>query len=104
MRRLTPQGPGFKIAPRFVIVTKRGTTETPVLVDGFEAGYVWDTKSTASTANPNTRRPLKDGFYDHAQNAAEYIVLAFGPAAGVKTKPRVLDPSPIYFGRDGWMA
>jgi hypothetical protein len=96
MRRVTPQGPAFKIAPRFAIVTKRGTNATPVLLDGFEAGYVWDTKSTASTANPSTRRPLKDGFYDHAQNATEYIILAFGPAAGVKTKPREPPPSLAY--------
>jgi hypothetical protein len=106
MRRLTPQGAAFRVAPRFVVVTKRGTAATPVLVDGFEAGYVWDTKSTASTSNPSTRRPLKDGFYDHAQNALEYIVLAFGPGAGVKAKPadpefRLTYP---YSGPHAWMA
>jgi len=61
MRRLTPQGPAFRIASRFAVVTKRGSATTPVLVDGFEAGYVWDAKSTTGTTNPNTRRPLKDG-------------------------------------------
>jgi hypothetical protein len=79
MRRLTGTGPAFGVAPRFVVVTARGSQSTPVLVDGFEAGYVWDSKSTASTSNPNTRRPLKDGYYDHAQNRLEYILLAFGP-------------------------
>jgi len=62
VRRLTPQGPAFKVASRFVILTQRRTTELPVLVDGFEAGCVWDTNSTS---NPGTRRPLKDGFCDH---------------------------------------
>jgi hypothetical protein len=56
-------------------------------------------------ANPNTRRPLKDGFYDHAQNAAEYIILAFGPAAGVK--PKRPEPEFVsyanYHGPFAWM-
>ena len=51
-----------------------------VLVDGFEAGYVWDERSLAATSSPNTRRPKKDGFYDHTQNCHEYIELAFGAA------------------------
>ena len=79
MRRLTPQGPAFRVTPQFVVVTKRGSTSTPVLVDGFEAGYVWDSKSTKGTTNPNTRRPLKDGYYDHGQNCVEYIAQMFGP-------------------------
>jgi len=34
-----------------------------VLLKRAEAGYVWDAKSTKGTTNPNTRRPLKDGYY-----------------------------------------
>jgi hypothetical protein len=30
-----------------------------------EADYVWDSKSTKGTTNPNTRRPLKDAYDDH---------------------------------------
>ena len=106
MRRITPQGPAFKVAPRFIVVIKRGTTSTPVLVDGFEAGYVWDTKSTATTSNPNTRRPLKDGFYDHSQNGCEYVMLAFGPASGVKTKAPEDLPTLTYCGPSdlAWVA
>jgi len=93
MRRLTPQGPAFKVTPQFVVVTNRGSTPTPVLVDGFEAGYVWDAKSTKGTTNPNTRRPLKDGYYDHGQNCVEYVALMFGP--GTKLKP-VIKANPMH--------
>jgi hypothetical protein len=89
-----------------VVVTARGSQSTPVLVDGFEAGYVWDSKNTASTSNPNTRRSLKDGFYDHGQNWLEHIPLAFGPTVGEKktpTEPRFFNVNPGY-GEYGWMA
>lgn len=52
-----------------------------VFVDGLEAGYVWDTRSLSNSVSPNTRRPRKDGRYDHGQNCAEYTWLNFGPAA-----------------------
>jgi hypothetical protein len=100
MRRLTGTGPAFRVAPRFVVVTARGSQSTPVLADGFEAGYVWDTKSTASTSNPNTRRPLKDGFYDHGQNCLEYVLLAYGPTVAEKKSPAapsLLNVNPVFF-------
>ena len=90
MRRLTPQGSAFRVTPQFVVVTKRGSTPTPVLVDGFEAGYVWDSKSTKGTTNPNTRRPLKYGCDDHGQNCVEYIALMFGPGTSLKPAPTEL--------------
>jgi hypothetical protein len=51
-----------------------------VYSDGCEAGYVWDTRSLASSISPNTRRPRKDGHYDHTANCSEYTWLNFGPA------------------------
>jgi len=56
------------------------------------------------TSTPNTRRPLKDGYYDHAQNCLEYIVLAFGPTAERKPKRVMYPPLPVYRGRGSWMA
>jgi hypothetical protein len=47
---------------------------------------------------------LKDGYYDHAQNCLEYIVLAFGPTAERKPKRVMYPPLPVYRGRDSWMA
>jgi len=38
-----------------VVVTKRGSQSTPVLLDGFEAGFVWDAESTTD------RAPQPDG-------------------------------------------
>jgi hypothetical protein len=74
------------------------------MVDGFEAGYVWDTRSAASTSTPSTPRPLKDGYYDHGQNCLEYAVLAFGPASGVKSPAPPADYSETYLGPHAWMA
>lgn len=58
------------------IVHPRCTT----LIDGLEAGYVWDDRSIAHSTLPNTRRPKKDGHYDHLQNCLEYLLLNFGSA------------------------
>lgn len=66
------------------MVTKRGSTTTPVLVDGFEAGYVWDAKSATGRTNPNTRRPLKDGYCDHGHDCAEHTAQTFGPDTKLK--------------------
>lgn len=52
-----------------------------LFIDGLEAGYIWDDRSIANSVSPNTRRPRKDGTYDHLQNCAEYSWLNFGPAA-----------------------
>jgi hypothetical protein len=81
-----------------------GTSSPSVLVDGFEAGYVWAESQATDSSTPNTRRPLKDGYYDHAQNCLEYIVLAFGPTAERKPKRTVYEPPRVYRGHDSWMA
>lgn len=106
MRRLTATGGAFAVAPRFVVVSAQGTTTPNVLVDGFEAGYVWAESKATSASTPNTRRPLKDGYYDHAQNGLEYIVLAFGPTVN-RSSSRLALPRPTarcYPHPQGWMA
>jgi hypothetical protein len=72
MLRLTKQGPAFLIHPRCT-----------TLIDGFEAGYVYDDRHTALQTTPNIRRPKKDGYYDHLQNTAEYTMLNFLSGAAV---------------------
>ena len=58
-----------------LIVHPRCTT----LVDGFEAGYIYDDRAVlAGSRLPNYRRPKKDGYYDHLQNTVEYFMLNFG--------------------------
>jgi hypothetical protein len=53
----------------------------PILVDGFEAGYVYDDRSFSGGTLPNIRRAKKDGYYDHLQNCVEYVVANYGPRA-----------------------
>jgi hypothetical protein len=69
LQRLHKAVPAVQIHPR-----------CRVFIDGLEAGYVWDTRSLNNSVSPNTRRPKKDGRYDHLQNCSEYTWLNFGPA------------------------
>lgn len=82
LRRLTPSGPALAVNPRFWIVAKASRRMSPVLIDGLEAGYVWDDAAAQTGA---VRKPRKDGYYDHAQNCLEYALLKFGPAGGAAT-------------------
>ena len=76
--------------------------------EGGGAGDVRGSKGTKSTTNPNTRRPLKDGYYDRGQNCVEYIAVMFGLVASGKTCPEI-EPDPydrLFFGEDrshAWM-
>jgi hypothetical protein len=80
MRRTALDGkPAFRINPRAAVVSVDGVKNIPFLADGFEAGYVWDTRALIGT-KANIRRPRKDGFYDHGQNGVEYVQIAFGVA------------------------
>lgn len=47
-------------------------------IRGCEGGYVWDEHKSQHAMHPNTRRPKKDGRYDHLQNCAEYSWLQYG--------------------------
>lgn len=49
-----------------------------ILVDGCEAGYVFDDRALSGAALPNFRKPKKDGYYDHLQNTLEYTMLNYG--------------------------
>lgn len=84
-RKLSNGSSCFVVNPQFKMVSPdRGVYDKPVIVDGFELGYVWDELSIARTASPNTRRPKKNfpgDVYSHNQNGVEYIVLAASPSA-----------------------
>jgi hypothetical protein len=62
------------------------------------AGYVWAECQATGTSTPNTRRPPKDGYYEHAQSCLEYIVLAFGPTAERKPKRPGYEALHLYQG------
>lgn len=78
MARLTKDGAAFEIHPR-----------CRILSDGFEAGYVWEERDRTGSVMPNTRRPKKDGYYDHLQNCCEYIMLNFAGAAQTNWREKV---------------
>jgi hypothetical protein len=85
MKRLTRQGAAFTVDPdRWLVVAPEGVIASTHFIDALEAGYIWDARKIAHSVSPNTRRAFKDGFYDHAMNAVEYIVLAYGPAQPTK--------------------
>lgn len=107
MRRLAATGPAFRASSRFLVIGPKYQRVTPVLIDALEAGYVWDERSIASSASPSTRRPKKDGYYDHVMNCLEYLVLRFGPPLDVKPKKPVPLENEIFVPVDqrgqGWM-
>jgi hypothetical protein len=43
----------------------------------------------------NTRRPLKDGYYDYGQRCVECIALMFGVGPRLKAAPKA-KPSPTF--------
>ena len=58
-----------------------------ILIDGFEAGYVFDDRKFVNAAFPNIRRPKKDGYYDHLQNTIEYAMLNYGTGVVRQQRP-----------------
>ena len=54
-----------------------------------------DERVVIRSTGANTRRPLKDGYYDHGQNCVEYVALMFGQ--GTKRKPALPHTAPPSF-------
>jgi hypothetical protein len=82
MRKRTPRGEAFAIESnpnRWLIVTPDTVRPWSFLADGFEAGYVWD-EHFVSVGSKQVRKAKKDGWYEHGQNATEYLELNFGGA------------------------
>ena len=90
MRRRTERGEAFTVNPRFIYLGPQGAKDVETIVDGLEAGYVWDDKALPFSA-PNTRKPKKDGWYDHAMNCLEYLELMFGTSVPAATEVQKAD-------------
>jgi len=60
---------------RHVKVSNTDSVGWPVLIQGFESGYVHD--SRVPRGESNLKRPLKDGEHDHTQRCVEYTVQQF---------------------------
>ena len=82
MRRRTVRGDeAFAIDPtRWRIVSAREARHATYAVDALEAGYVWDDRVIRSAGGKRLVMPMKDGYYEHVMNCAEYGVVNFGPA------------------------
>lgn len=68
----------FIVCPRQVELSSSGTTPSAFMVDGFEAGYIWDTRLVQGKGR-TIRVPKKDNYYDHFMNTFEYAGQAFSP-------------------------
>lgn len=82
MRRRTATGEAFGIErdrAKWLRLSAQGVDEWAFLADGFEAGYVWS-EHVVSVGSKQLRQAFKDGWYEHGQNAAEYLELNFGSA------------------------
>jgi hypothetical protein len=104
MRARTPTGEGFGVdGTRWLLVSpRRGVSTWKFYADGLESGYVWS-EHMISVAHKPQRQPLKDGWYEHAQNCAEYLQLNFSPRrrAPTASEPPAAGPRPL--GSTSWM-
>lgn len=103
MRKRTPMGEAYAInndRSRWLRVTGDGRppAEWGFLADGDEAGYVWD-DHLVSEGSKQYRKAKKDGWYEHGQNAKEYLELNFGSDP---PKPKETAPVQEYRPRSAW--
>lgn len=79
MRRRHATGECFAVDDaRWLVI---GTTElrpTQFAAQALEAGYVWDERSRTTAGGKSIVVPLKDGWFEHVMNCAEYTELNFG--------------------------
>jgi hypothetical protein len=98
MRKRTPMGEAYAInndKSRWLRVTSDGRPPSTweFLVDGDEAGYVWD-EHLVSEGSKQYRKAKKDGWYEHGQNAKEYLELNFGSAPVKPPEPEPVEYRP----------
>jgi hypothetical protein len=104
MRRRTPSGEALGVDnSRWLRVSNNAVVEDNFLADGFEAGYVWD-EHMVSVGSKQIRKPKKDGWFEHAQNCAEYLELTFGHQPDKKKAPAPPPPPPVPIGPNAWMS
>jgi len=104
MRQRTATGEGFGIddARWLLVSSRRGVSKWPFYADGCESGYVWDAHMISVNHKP-MRHPQKDGWYEHAQNCAEYLQLNFSTRRSRPTVASEPPPGPRPLGPGSWM-
>lgn len=91
---------------RWLRVSATDVVQDQFVADGFEAGYVWS-PHMVSVGRKQVRMPLKDGWYEHGMNCAEYLELNFGTPLKSREKdqeaiPRRSEPIDAYTGPMSW--
>lgn len=95
-RRSADRAEAFAInsdAEHWLVISEHGVSLESFLVDGFEAGYVWD-EHMVSVGNKQVRKPKADGWYEHGQVCVVYLEANFGRSAS-KPKPPLETPKPM---------
>lgn len=87
---------------RWIRVSAHQSTIDRFYADGCEAGYVWS-PHMVSVGNKQVRVPKKDGWYEHAQNCAEYLEITFGEMRRAKTADDPVSVPTLPRGSMGWM-
>lgn len=88
MRRRNAQGESFAVDERrWLIVSTDERRQVPIAAQALEAGYVWDERTRTTAGGKSIVVPLKDGWFEHVMNCAEYAVLNFGQA--VQTEAQI---------------
>jgi hypothetical protein len=79
-RQAIKGGEAFQVDPtHWRVVSQQQARSDAFGPDGFEAGYVWDDRVVRTSGGKPIQVPKKDGYYDHAQNDCEYLIVNFGP-------------------------
>lgn len=91
-RRALRGGEAFGVDPRrWLIVSSRESATRQFYIDGLEAGYVWDDRIVRGAGGKTIQVPLKDKYYEHAQNCVEYGIVNFGPAYVTQADERKIE-------------
>ncbi len=79
LKKRTSVGDAFAVDDqRWLVVGVSQVRPTPFAVQALEAGYVWDERKRTTAGGKSITVPLKDGWFEHVMNCAEYTMLNFG--------------------------
>lgn len=87
LRRRTAVGEAFAVDDtRWLVISATQVRPLPFAAQALEAGYVWDERTRTTAGGKSIVVPLKDGWYEHVMNCAEYSMRNFGQAQQTVTQ------------------
>lgn len=79
LRRRAGGSEALVVSPtRWLVVGDNTIREENWFASALEAGYVWDEHTRTTAGGKSIAVPLKDGYYEHGMNCAEYDEINFG--------------------------